>query len=395
MTLTLAELAAAQCNLVDKVISYINCKKYSTECCREQALEALMLLESVSNDCDIPYETVCAIRNLPDLEVTCSGTPTCADLASLSTRKSYSGGVFSKSFENDFNQTAYPSIILTPDSIAQPAEGVVVITDSYGNVSSSYPVATGDYFDGSTVLSGDEYHPSADIRFLTGPIVGTATGYFKSIRLGRRDVDGTLSFTDVDISPSNIWVCGTCAAVSPADLYFNSPNLKTALKNQIINAIKAADHQAYIDLDITETWLPGGISGLTFSTKVKHQPSTIWWGLSPVNMQFNYYLDSHYPNVTLTKINNALASAVHANAGRMYNVTPFVTGCGSHNITVSSSTIVPQLSEVTTFYNIVLNTPVTKTGAGNLPIEPIGSINNCTSVTLGASVDSLVPYTFT
>jgi len=126
MILQPAQVAAAQCNFVAKVIEYKKCLRYQLDCClqEEAAKEAYLLWRWAKldeTDCTLPDAQLCSIQGLEILPSTCSSTPACADLLSSSVKQQTSGGGYTKAVENDFDSSAYMSITLTPNSVAQPA----------------------------------------------------------------------------------------------------------------------------------------------------------------------------------------------------------------------------------------------------------------------------------
>lgn len=203
MTPTPAQLALAQSNFIDKLAEYFNEKKYSLSVCRDCVEEAFVLLKYAQQSCDIPYEIYCALDNLTDNCIDCSGDPSCADLLTISSTKRVSGGTYTSTFSNELDTTPYPYIDVTSDTIYQIAKGSLIVSRD-GSVELSEEVTTGDYYNGTSVLSGNAYHVSASTAFLFRiPQANHATMYIQSLRLSNYS-NGVITYQDIDVSPSNI-----------------------------------------------------------------------------------------------------------------------------------------------------------------------------------------------
>lgn len=275
MTPTVAELALVRCNFIAELKKYTTCKKYNLDCCTDDLLKAYALHKSLNEPCDIDYDLICKTRKLTLEPLTCSGTPTCTDLLGISLRKSLTGGAYTLGLENEVDQTSLPSITLANNSIYQDSELSITVEDSYGNLE-AFPFTTGDYYNGVTVTSGDQYRHSFEIRYWLNGVLGTANSYLKTIRLHYYE-NGVSTPIDLDISPSNIWVCGTCGAPATAgDLYFNATNIASAIQTQIRNAVKSTDGADNISVTVTKELNSDGSYGLYFRFKIKHQPSGKW-----------------------------------------------------------------------------------------------------------------------
>jgi len=396
MILQPAQVAAAQCNFVAKVIEYKKCLRYQLDCClqEEAAKEAYLLWRWAKldeTDCTLPDAQLCSIQGLEILPSTCSSTPACADLLSSSVKQQTSGGGYTKAVENDFDSSAYMSITLTPNSVAQPAGASAIVRDANSNIVHTTAFTTGTYFNGATVLSGSQYHPAVGIQYMTKPIVGTASSYIKTIKLYRYE-NGNVTAFNLDISPTNIWVCGTCSAVNPADLDLNSVNLTTALKAQIENAVKSIDGALNIDLDVEIVTSQVG-RHLNFITRTKHLPSGKWWGINPQDIQISYFWFPSNTTLTLSSLDNGWATPIYTRPGFTYTTFNFVNTCGTSTLNVNGIAT-PQVQQAsTTFYAIALASPNTTTVFTNPQLTVDGTINNCVIKNLEGIVTTSAPYT--
>lgn len=396
MTPTPAELAAASCNLINEAAKYFNCKKYQLDCCMDLAKEAWALDELANSDCELGYDTICSLRKIHIDQPACSGQPTCSSLLSMSLKSTTTGGTFTTSVENELDQTAYMSVTLTPNSVVQPAEALLVVTDSQGEVT-TYPFTTGSYYDGITVNTGDQYHPSVESQFLTPPIIGTPNSYFKTVRLYKRSSDGAITSVDVNVAPDNIWACPSCSVVNSADLYLDSYNLIPALKAQIENYIRTVDGDLNASIQL-ESVANGSGNSVSFTSKCKHQPTGNWWGFSPTDFNFVYHnqpsLSGPASLVVLTNSWNGWASPLRVRHGSVYFQADHTTPCESNVLTINSVVNLPQLNtSQTTLFNISLTSPITTNPFGPLTVS--GTVDSCTQVSLQALISTSIPYSIT
>ncbi len=394
MSLSPAQIAAAKCNFVTKTTSLAQCKKYNIDCCsNEEEMKTAFLLykeaQLTSEGCTISDGAVCSIQNLTPVTNACTKPPTCADLFSCSIKKFLSGGAYTKAIENSLDATAYMSIELTPNSVAQPAKARAIVYDSSGVVMDE-EFTTGKYFDGLIVNTGDEYHPHVGIQFGMGPWLGTADSYIKSIRLYHYN-SGVIGFTDLDISPTNIWACPSCTAVDPADLYFDAPNVHLAVQTQIENAIKSIDGVLNADIEVDKSTTSLG-THLFIRTKTKHLPSFKWWGLSTSDVNIQYFWAPENTVKSIGVGSNLFANIVYSGTGWAYENYSFVTPCATSILTVNGNAL-PQATNASTFYSISLSSPITTTVVTNPPLVLSGSIPDCYAYNLEALVNSSVPHT--
>ena len=199
---TPAELALARCNFIAELKKYVIRKKYELEPCNGELLKAFTLYKILSESCEGSFDFICKTRNLTLEPLTCSGTPTCSDLLSINLRKTITGGAYTVGLENDLDHSVFPSLTLTNNSVYQDSEVNITVEDSYGNLDATL-ITTGDYYDGVTLLSGDQYRHSFEVRYWLNGVLGTPNSYLKTIRLHYYQ-GGVSTPVDLDISPSNI-----------------------------------------------------------------------------------------------------------------------------------------------------------------------------------------------
>jgi hypothetical protein len=81
MTPTPAQIAAAQCNFVNELVAYNNCKKYNIDCCSTKVEEAFYLKKLAESGCNLDYDLICQLDHLNVTIVDCTQDPTCEEMA--------------------------------------------------------------------------------------------------------------------------------------------------------------------------------------------------------------------------------------------------------------------------------------------------------------------------
>ena len=295
MTPTPAQIAAAQCNFVNELVAYNNCKKYNIDCCSTKVEEAFYLKKLAESGCDLDYDLICQLDHLNVTIVDCTQDPTCEEMADWSIKQINVGGDYSVILENEYDYSNKFVFNTNNNSTLLSSTANVVISNGYGEVLDSYSIAGGCKLVNGVSVCSDIYKTEVYCILQSAPLSNfysaTSSWAIQSIRLWNVGTatgtafGGPLQYQDVDISPSNIWPArpGSTAAL-PADLLLSSPNLASALKKQIENFVWAIDsssvgfnNQLNIKLDVS---VVGDV--LYIKTVFKHNPTSSWWGLRSV-----------------------------------------------------------------------------------------------------------------
>lgn len=272
------DVTKAACALVDKAITYVDCRKYNI-CCSLTDLHSYLSYyvasksscESDLGKCDLlPYEE-------QSCESVASESP-CIDSVDVSIVGSSSECVYTSTLLNPVSFSNRPQVILTNNSLDHQATLIHRVTSKC----LTSPVDTQLY----------SFNVPTGMR--TGPwvrVVSTANahpnGYIKTMRLAYVDGVSPIQYIDVDISPSNTtWdVCPSCTAVTTTNLVFGAADYATQLSNRLHNVTKTLFGNNTASFIVTKT-TTGTTGFIEVQTLAKHNPTGKWAGIDVNDNKF-------------------------------------------------------------------------------------------------------------
>lgn len=356
--LTTADVNKVTCDFVTKALDYLNCQKYSITCCSTDAQQAFTQYKLATfTECDLTYAQECFLKNI-DYEGTytdCNNTAVvtdCSSQATLHLDYVMTTKTWATSLKNPVDSSAYPHITLVDNTIYQQgylnavtidtSTLAVFATQSVG-VSTQYPSTFG--FGGS-------------LGFTIGNNSWTASsgsGYIKIIRLYKTDSAGTFINTpiDIDVSPTTSpYLSGAgLTTVTASHLYFGHADWVNSIQNVVKNAVKILSGSA-ANVGITAAVYLGssGYLVMSFTTVIKHHPSSYWFGLLQTDPLFTYWDGSANVNITT----NGQAWLLPNYPASSSITVPVVFPCATANYTISPKNYTTPLHASSKFYELVL-----------------------------------------
>lgn len=386
-----------KCYFVKKTLEYLDCIKYSVDCCADNLMKYYQLYKLSISDCELTYDLQCALEqsNIPNYFVDCnSGTyvepVSCADQVNITFNFVDNSCLYEATLQNPSNPNSQaPNITLKDDEIYQVMDINLVVTNSCtsettlienlkGYCSNINLVANcNDVNKGNEVYIGKELWNNGSIPLLP-------TGYFYNFTFYETDDSGqlidqpfnidTLSF----LQPSSTW-CPTCTTIPLNSIRFNSPTFESSMAALFENISRhrygTTDKVKIKTKVITTT--SGDVLGVNLYTAVKHNPSGKWMGFRRDKAVVGISLGNTYGisdgSTVLTQV-----------AGRFYKPPSIVytTPCGDLELNVPQQSVFLNITNNTDFNSIVLD-PI-------FPIKPF--LNNNYNLAFGNTLSNCISY---
>ncbi len=382
------DVTKLKCNFVNEVLKYINCGKYSIDCCYDKAYAALLAYKlAIFTDCDLDVDALCYLSEFPatDYVQDCDDAFSlldCDTQISLSLAKLVQSCLITSVLSNPDTGSQYPKIVVANNDSYPEATINVVTTSSCGG-SNTTAITSGCQPDGNGDLQCDEeFNPHARIRISIPPqYVPTST--LKRIWIGYTANPTTLNnLLELDISPSTspYLVCTGCVTVDPNELEFGDPNFATAATNVLRNAM----HILFGDADLGDFRVNKTVLGepIIISSLVKHNPSSTWTGLAKFKSRVEWIWDGAFQTAETSPLNTQL-TVYEQFAQNEYEVP--LLDCTDATLVVQGMAAMNVNSNATDMHQLVLNS------SNNLYPWTINSVSNwiCPKTTLTATVDAL------
>lgn len=329
-----ADVLKIKCKFVEKMVSFLNKRKYEIDACYCDVLPyfADAQLATVFADAEcLDHDDECLLNkkaakysDQPELN---PGIVSCSDQVDITLTQSSASCSTSTVVKNSTGQ-AYPKIVLYNDELYHDAVLNIELTDCDGTTQVEQ-IRCG--CTGTPEVCTDANRVSGLMTFtLTTPATTYPGGYINTIRLYETDSNGVLinSPMDLDISPSNVgtWnACGTCTTVNAADLYFSSGNYATAWVNLMENISKTL-YAGDVNLDAS---IITGSSLWLYQYRIKHNPSSEWLGPNR-----NDFFVKIYNGTTL--VNPSAALLPFTQGSFLHQEIDFDVDCGTITATADS-----------------------------------------------------------
>jgi hypothetical protein len=270
--------------------------------------------------------------------------------------------------------------------VYQPAGIDFVTRDSLGNVIDTHRVWAGDIKTGGVVTSDDSYKLGAYTLIKKENITNIADSYLTSIRLERTDSSGNYggTYLDFNVSPLSSPYLASPVAVTPADLYFTSPNFPTAIAQVIKNGVFAITGDVD-DVNVVAQF--AGNNGFKVKTRIEHGPQDIWWGIPKSGELFRIYNG----DTELTTIHyGPVTGSVESHTGNFYATYDLTLPTGDvETLEILNTPITMSPNASSTFYNLVFSSIFTQQ-----PLSIFGqAVTEDTTVYLNAVVTTTQTYT--
>lgn len=386
--LTIADVRKLRCNFVHEVAEYFRCKTYSISCCTDVAEKAFIDYKLASfTECEVPLEEQCRLSELKvvDYYVDCPNTfagTSCTNQGTLTLSQSSFITNYTPSLTNTVNGSSFAHMSLTDNSTTHVSNPALVfkVTKQDGSSFYSSNILFGDALIGgsNTTLSPVSFSTSASL------LLGSSSleTYIRDVYLFRTDSNGIKEAGPISvyIGPgSPYFSCAGCTTVNPDNIYLeNGVVAATAITNAIRNAVLTLSGSAsYIDVSTLVT-----PSKTTIFTKVKHNPSGIWYGFDSEYAGFGYSTPSTGSTTNLFEANSSNTSI-----GKKFVVT---YPCGT--VTYQAPNVNSNLTATGTQFNkVVLAPPFNLTASSFFPTDVI----KCKTIVLTASVSTAnTPVTY-
>lgn len=273
-----ADVDKLRCNFVFDVYEYFKCKKYSLSCCNDVAKQSYMDFKLAEKyECPIDVHEDCRLQTIESKVDVVECTPEdfeCSLQGGVKLTATTDSVTYTTTLENWVNGSAYPMIV-QGYGLYQPAGIDFVTRDNLGNIVDTHRVWAGSIKIGGVVTSDDSYKLGAYTLIKKENITNVAGSYLTSVRLERTDSAGnpTGLYTDFNVSPIDSPYLASPVAVTPADLYFTSPNFPTAIAQVLRNGVFAITGDVD-DVDVVAQF--AGVNGFKVKTRINNGPQALW-----------------------------------------------------------------------------------------------------------------------
>lgn len=398
-----ADVLNAKCEFVNKVLAYLEKRKYVVDVCACTLYPYYARYAKVSileDDC-LTYDDICEITSNTDYTheaTTCDSGVACADQVDITLSKAnFECNAIAETITTSCN-CKYPTIVLQNNS--EEVVGYIKVKTTFSGTcaspaqSSSVQVDGGcNSTDGCTSASNSYY--SFGFNSDSTSIV-TADSYITQLRVYRTDSFGViLDKLDLNLNPSTSPYladdpvnCPGCTAIVPSELEFGDPNFESAfatLMDNVSLAVWGAPglHRIY-------AWWNG--THYRIRCKAIHNPTgTHLIGINRndanlivvtpsgnytqgINAFGDFDAPPHYPPIQFYKVLDEVDA-------------PANYACANITSTIGDQVTYPRYNNLLSNFNkIVLQTGV---GMSGYPIEVTdGSSESCESVILSAIYDT-------
>ena len=302
-----------KCNFVNEVIKYINCGKYSLDCCSTKALKAWLNYKlAVFTDCEVSTEATCYLSELKltDHTVNCDEVVSlldCDNQINLDLSKLIQSCLITSVLSNPDTGSQYPKIVVENDD-SYPVATINVVTSSSCGGSNTTAITSGCRPDSNGDLQcEEEYNPHARI-YIDIPNSYVSTSTLKKVWVYYTVNPGTLSSAvelDVSTTSSPYLSCPGCVTVNPVELEFGHSNFAIAATNVLRNAMLSLYGDADLgDFRVEKTTLGEPIR---ISSLVKHNPTALWTGLGKSKSKVEWIWDGISKTLTTSPMDARLA----------------------------------------------------------------------------------------
>lgn len=279
-----------RCRFVHEILKYVNCTKYSIDCCIDTAAKAWLDYKLAAfTDCTIPADLACLLSELKltDYTVDCDTVTSvldCDTQISLALSKAVSTCTITNELSNPVDNSKFLHFTVENDS-SYPVGKINIVTTSSCGETESHTIESGNYFD----INGDpvydiEYNPHVRVSLQIPNVLTSTTGYLQKLWIYHTINSATLSSAvSIDLDPNTTPYLGS---VNPAELLFGHPSYTSALQELIRNAVETI----YGDADLGEFLVEVQGTNYVISSLAKHNPISTWVGLSKLNSYAQYTL---------------------------------------------------------------------------------------------------------
>ncbi len=291
-----------KCYFVKKTLDYLECLKYSLDCCEDDLKKYYQLYRLSFSDCELTSELECALESekVTNYYVDCNAG-TYIDPVSCSEQLNINIYIVG---DTCFNYVNVGNIRLTlkDNSAYQVAEADLVLNSCNSQtplqtikghcVPGSGGVAQCDDTNGCAVYIGKSIYNTSFTPL-------SPTSRFHSFTMYETDSLGQFVDSPIYILVSNHLTnsatCPGCTTINQNDLQFASPNYKTAMETLFKNISLArygTDDKIKIETIVTQQG--SNISRIELYGLIKHNPAGHWLGFKKAKAPVEYLSGNSY-----------------------------------------------------------------------------------------------------